>query len=84
MALLAQALVVVRQIIDDREMTAGANEARRGVDRVLRFARMYEHARHHHEVGAAALQDLLGQRGILYAAFAQAIAEVSKVFGVAP
>jgi hypothetical protein len=51
--LLAQRFVVVREVVDDREVAAGAEQARGGYDLVLRAARVDEHARHHDEVGAA-------------------------------
>ena len=71
-ALLAQRLVVVRQVVDEREVAAGAQQARRRGDRVLRARGVVEHARQHDEIGAAARADLLDQAGVVDVALAQA------------
>ena len=52
--MLAHRFVVVRQVVDDDEMTVRAEQARRGGDRILRARSVVEHARHHDEIGTAA------------------------------
>src|SRR5258706_6433111 len=70
-ALLAQRFVVVWQVIGDREVAAGTHEARSGDDRIRGTSGVVEDTRHHHEIGTAALADVLDETGVVGVAFAQ-------------
>jgi len=63
---------VVRQRVDDEDVAAGACEAGRRGERVLRACGVAEDAREDDEVGAAALRDLLKERRVVDLALAEA------------
>src|SRR3569623_376970 len=52
-ALLAQGFVIVGERVDDHDVAARPEQARRRGDRILRARRVHEHAGHHDEIGAA-------------------------------
>ncbi len=60
-ALLAQLLVVVGQVVDDGDVPARAQQPGGARHQILRPRRVAQHPRQHHQVGAARAGDLLRQ-----------------------
>ena len=67
MPALAQALVLVRDVIDDDDVSSRTGEARRRHEEILRTRDVVEHARDHDQIGAGLRQvrDLLDDARVL-------------------